>query len=203
MRSGGIIRKTALALVVALAGATGVARAAPPADVAKRLIVSFYKSEAAAEVALGGVKLANDQHQLVLQARALVVKGADGKVKVRDRRADGTRAGQTVAAVGGVMGSRAGLGVGASGTSAAEYLTGVTVGMPKAAVDMLKVALQPGDAAVVSAVDDKGAPTAVRVQSQGAVRVVTYDFPTLVPELPEAREPERPITVPPVPVGSP
>lgn len=202
MRSGGIIKKAAaLALAVALAG--GAALAETPPDLAKRLVISIYKSEAAADEALNGLKLASDQGALVLEARVLVVKGADGKVKVHDRRARGTRSGQAVAAIGGVMGARAGIGVGANGPGAAEYLTSVPVGMPKDLVDTLKVALRPGQAALVSAIDEKGAAIAARVQAQGAARVLTYDLPTIVKEPEGVPEPIRPIQQPPVPVGSP
>lgn len=189
-------------LVVGVGGVVKL-RAAPE-EAPNRILISLYDTEAAANLALGALKAASDRGELDLEARSLVVRGLDGTVKAHDKRAKGTRGGQTVAALSGLMGARGGLGVGASPAIATDYLTSNSVAMPKALVAQLKTALRPGGAAIISAVDAQGAEAAARLQGEGAARVLTHDLPGYMP-MPSGRTavPAAPFPVPHVPPGSP
>jgi uncharacterized membrane protein len=188
-----------VALLVALTGAASVARGAPtvandPPTEPGRLIVAIYKSEAAAGEALKSLRAVEASGVLKLDARALIVKEPNGRLKVRDKRARGTRGGQAVAAIAGLMGANIGLGVGANTTSATNYLTSNVVGMQRDAVEEMKGALAPGDSAIIIAVDERGADAATR-QLEGADRSMSYALPGAVP-LPEGRLPSEPIQRP-------
>jgi hypothetical protein len=192
----------AIAFVASLVGGAVPLRAAP-AEVPNRILISIYGSESAANVVLGALKAASDRGELNLEARSLVVKGTDGRTRSHDKRAPGSRAGQTVAALSGLMGARGGVGVGASPTLASDYLTSNVVAMPRNMVDQLKTTLRPGEAAIISAVDAQGAEAAARLQSEGATRVLTHDLPGYLP-MPSGRTvPSTPFPVPHVPPGTP
>jgi uncharacterized membrane protein len=204
MRSGASIRTRALAVIlgVAFAGLAGRAGAKVP-EPPRQLVISIYESEAAARQAMSAVKLAHDRGEFELEAYALVVKEANGKVKFKDKRAKGTIAGQAVAAVGGVLGARSGLGVASTTAGSVEYLTSNVVAMQPAMIDSLKGALDPGEAAVVSAVDAKHGPAAVKAQEPGATSVLKYDLPVTVTQPDDVRERSTPIPAPQVVPGSP
>jgi hypothetical protein len=182
----------ATAVIIALAGIERTSQSQTPPEPPRRIVVSIYNSETAANDAADAVRLAADQRQVALDAHLLVVKGDDGKVKASDRRARGTRSGQAVAAIGGLMGGGGSVGVGATATTASEYLTSNLVSMPKDLVETLRVSLSPGDAAVISSVDEKGAAEATRLQAEGAERVLTHDMPTVL-----AQPAARPAPTPP------
>jgi hypothetical protein len=192
----------ALALVLGLVGAP---RAALPDSGARRIVISTYASEAAANQAFSALKAADERGELDLEARSLVVKAADGRVRAFDKRAPGTQSAQAVAAVSGLMGAKGAvaLGVGSTPASAASYLTSNVVAMPPALVGQLKTVLRNGEAAIISSVDARGAAYAARLQGAGAARVLTHDMPGYVP-IPAGRtEPLVPLPVPVIPPGSP
>jgi uncharacterized membrane protein len=197
MKSGAIIWKAAVAaiLCVGFAGLDRPARA-QPSDGRKQLVIAIYKSEAAAREALAQLKAMRDRGQLDLEAHELMVKDAGGKVKIKERRAKGTRAAQAVSAVGGVLGVRTGFGVGASVNEGAAYLTSNVIAMRPELVESLKVALEPGDAALVSAVDARNGPAATKLQEASAASVLTYDLPTVVVQPDGTKEPAAPIQRP-------
>jgi hypothetical protein len=191
------IWKAALAaiLCVAFAGLELPARA-QPSDGRKQLLIAIYKSEAAARDALGQLKAMRERGQLDLEAHELMVKEGGGKVKIKERRAKGTRAAQAVSAIGGVFGVRTGFGVGASVNDGAAYLTSNVIAMRPELVESLKVALEPGDWALVTAVDARGGPAAAKLQEATAASVLTYDLPTVVVQPDGTKEPLAPIQRP-------
>jgi hypothetical protein len=191
--------------VVGLVGAVGALRAALPDSGARRIVISTYGTEAAANQAFGVLKLADERGELDLEARSLVVKAMDGKVKAFDKRAPGTQSAQAVAAVSGLMGVKAGVtvGVGASARSASDYLTSSVVAMPPALVAQLKNVLRPGEAAIISSVDARGSGRAAGIQGAGAARVLTHDMPGYVAIPPGKTEPLMPMPVPVIPPGTP
>jgi hypothetical protein len=211
MRSGTTIKGAAIvaallvvvAVVVAVRVTRGVAQDFPPRPEPERVSVSVYETEAEAREALSALEAAQDRGEVNLEARALVVRGADGKVKVKDRRAKGTRAGQAVAAMATVLGGRSGLGVGATATSAVQYLESNVIAMPQELVTAMQAALAPGQAAVVSAVDGKSVAAATALQQSSATVTMNHDLPTYVVPPENIRRKATPLPAPVIAPGSP
>jgi uncharacterized membrane protein len=174
----------------------------PVPEKPRRIIVSTYKTEAAAHEALDALKAARSRGDVTFESHTLVVKEANGKVKVRERRARGTRSGQAVAALTALLGARGGLGVGSTMTAASDYLTSDAVGMQQGAIALVQNALDPGDAAIVTAIDEKTADAAAKLQELGSTRILSHDMPRTVPQ-PEGPLPSEPVQRPPVVPGSP
>jgi uncharacterized membrane protein len=204
MGSHATIKRAALAVALLFTFASGAGPAqAAPRDDSSKLLVSIYDNEVPADAALRALKSARDRGAIASEAYALVIRDASGKVKLRERRARGTRGGQTVAAVGGVLGVRTGTGLGASATEATDYLMSNVVGMQKELVDSLRDTLPVGGAALVTTVDGKSAAAASEIQEAGAARVLSYDFPDAIPKPAGVREPPAPVQRPAVVPGSP
>jgi hypothetical protein len=179
-----VIPRATLAVAFALSLLMGTARAVTVPDVPRRITISIYPSEAAANAVMDALKDAKDRGDLDLESRELITKSAKGRSKGHDRRTRETRSGQAVAAIAGVMGAKTGIGAG--------VLTSNRVGMTPELVDSLKVALGPGDAAVVSSVGEKSAAVAAQIQAEGATRVLTHDIPALIAQPPVKRVPPTP-----------
>jgi uncharacterized membrane protein len=192
----------AAALLFVFASGGGPARGAPKEE-ARRLLVSIYDNEAAAAEALRSLKAARDRGAVAVDSYALVAKEPNGKVKLRERRAKGTRPGQAVAAIGGVLGVQTGTGLGSNTAAATEYLTSNVVGMQKELVASLRDTLPPGGAALVAAVGQKHADAAAQVQEVGATRVLTYDLPATLEVDEDARAVGQPMPKAVVVPGSP
>jgi hypothetical protein len=187
-----VIPRATLAVAFALSLLMGTARAVTVPDVPRRITISIYPSEAAANAVMDALKDAKDRGDLDLESRELITKSAKGRSKGHDRRTRETRSGQAVAAIAGVMGAKTGIGAGASAANGADFLTSNRVGMTPELVDSLKVALGPGDAAVVSSVGEKSAAVAAQIQAEGATRVLTHDIPALIAQPPVKRVPPTP-----------
>lgn len=198
MRLGAAIWGAALVL----ASSGGVAHGAP-LETPARVIVSIYGTEAQAREGLQVLKMAQDRGEVDLEAHAIFAKDAGGKVKVHERRAKGTRAGQAVVAIGAVMGARAGIGVGANLSSGTSYLISNVIGMKSDLIETLMAALPPGQAAVVTAVAERTADAAEELQQAGAERMMSYALPTAVTQPPGVGQPSAPMPRPRTPPGAP
>jgi uncharacterized membrane protein len=192
----------AAAVLLAFAFAS-VRKPAQARDEARRLLVSVYDNEAPAAEALRAVKAARDRGDVDVEAYELVAKNPDGKIKLRERRARGTRPAQAVTAVGGVFGVSTGMGLGASSSASIAYLRSNLIGMPDELVFTLRDVLPAGGAAVVVAVDEKRSDVASSVLAVGAARVLTHDLPATIEQAEGFKEPRVPISRPVVVPGSP
>ena len=111
------------ALLAAFAGAAvRLSRADDEAPTPRRLIYAAYKDEAAAAEAFKALKSAEASGAIRIESYAVVTKGLDGKVKVRDQREKGTRTGAIVGALVGLLGGPVGAAVGVAAGSGTGYL---------------------------------------------------------------------------------
>jgi uncharacterized membrane protein len=167
------------ALAVALLGlVTAMSpRPARADEVPKRLVYATYKNETSAMDVFNVLRDAERQNLIRIDSYAVVSKGLDGKVRVRDQRQKGTRAGAVVGGIVGLLGGPVGVVVGAAAGGVAGYLTGDAVGMSKEAVDSIKTSLKPGESAIIAIVDDKWAVTVQKMEEAKANRVTNESVP--------------------------
>src|SRR5678815_3679192 len=98
MRNGMQGVMLAAAFLVAF-GATAARLARADEETPRRLIYAAYKTEDAAMEAFKALKAAEARGIIKIDSYAVVTKGVDGKVRVKDQREKGTRAGATVGAL--------------------------------------------------------------------------------------------------------
>jgi len=95
--------------------------------------------------------------------------------------------------------------VGASATEAVAYLSSNMIAMPPAEIASLQVGFEPGEVALVSAVDARRAQTAAKLQEAGSSRILTHNLPTAIPqpdgtmELPAPMQPPQLVPSPTAP----
>jgi uncharacterized membrane protein len=169
------VRTTALAvaLLTVVGAAARAADEAPP----KRLIYATYRNETSAMDVFRTLRDAERQNLIRIDSYAVISKSMDGKVRVKDQRQKGTRAGAVIGGVVGLLGGPVGVVVGAAAGGAAGYLTGNAVGMSKDTVDQIKTSLNPGESAIIAVVDDKWAQTVQKLQEAKAARVTNESIP--------------------------
>jgi uncharacterized membrane protein len=176
VRNGVRTAIVALAFLVWL-GETA-ARSAPASDeTPRRLIYAAYKTEDAAMEAFKALKAAEAHGAIKIESYAVVTKGLDGKVMVKDQREKGTRTGAIVGAMVGLLGGPVGAALGVAAGSGTGYLAGDAVGMPRETIEKVQTSLQPGESAIIAVVDEKWAPATERLQGEGATRVMTHTIP--------------------------
>jgi hypothetical protein len=165
-RKGTKLPGIVLAAALVAAPAARVAHAAN--EVPIRLMCATYASEATAKEALEALK-GLEGHGGKVVSYALLSKGGDGSVRVVEQRQPGTRAGNVVAGVVGLLGGPVGPAVGPAGPEA--YLTGDVVGLPKSTVDAMRIALHPSESTLVTVVEETGADAARALMEARAERV--------------------------------
>jgi uncharacterized membrane protein len=178
MRDRERIRGTvAAAALLALMGTVATQGVRADDDDNRRLVFAAYKSETAAKDAFKTLKAADDKDAIDIESYAVISKGLDGKVKVKDQRKKGARAGAVVGAVVGLLGGPVGVAVGAAAGGTAGYLTGNAVGMSKDTVEKIKSSLQPGESAIIAVVEEEWGSAAEKLQEAKAVRITSYQIP--------------------------
>jgi uncharacterized membrane protein len=153
-----------LAFAALLGGVALAAAVLAAPDPNRRLILAVYQNEVVATAELKMLRSAQDQGAIRMDSYAVVSKEPGGKLKVIDQRKDGGVSSAVVGAVVGLLGG-----------GGAAYLT--SVGMSMDTVKKIQGALRPGEAAVMTVVDEKWAVTAERLQRADATRAVTYTIP--------------------------
>jgi uncharacterized membrane protein len=173
---------TAALLALAVAGAGPLSGFAAAAESHKRLVYATYNNETSASDVFKALRSAERDNVVSIDSYAVISKGLDGKIRVKDQRSKGTKAGAVVGALVGLLGGPVGVVVGAAAGGTVGYLTGNAVGMPKATVDQIKTSLEPGQSAIIAVVDDKWAETVQKMQEARAARITNESIPLLKDE---------------------
>jgi uncharacterized membrane protein len=176
-----------IALAAVLVAVFGVKIARAANQVPIRLVCATYVTEASAREALKALEELAAQGTVKVASHAIVSKGADGKVSVADQRQRGTRAGNVVAGVVGLLGGPISPAVGAAGPEA--YLTGDVVGLPEASVADLRLALHPNESTLVVVVEETGADAARKALEASAERLESMPIKMPNKRLGPARQP--------------
>jgi uncharacterized membrane protein len=174
----------AAAFLVAFgAVAARLARAQEPgAETPRRLIYAAYKTEDAAMEAFKALKGAEARGAIKIESYAVITKGVDGKVRVKDQRETGTRAGATVGALVSLLGGPVGAALGVAAGSSTGYLAGDAVAMPRETIEKIQRSLQPGESAIIAVVDEKYSAATEQLQGEGATRLMTHALPLAAKE---------------------
>jgi uncharacterized membrane protein len=128
------------------------------------------------------LRSAEDQNLIKIDSYAVVEKGFDGRVRVKDQRRKGARAGVVVGALVGLVGGPAGVVAGAAAGGAAGYVTGNAVGVPKQTVDTIRSSLSNGESAIIAVVEDKYAVAVQKMEEPKAARIMNDSIPLLKDE---------------------
>jgi hypothetical protein len=169
-----LVELAAAAVLFALCAVVPGALAGAAEDAPKRLVVSIYDSGGAATEAFDALRIAEDEDLLEIEAFA-VVKRSGGRLLVKERRAEGNRAGAVVDALVSALGGPSATSPGTTSGAAANYLTSNAL-VSKDALGMIDAGLLPGDSAIITIVDDRWASATERLQQAGASRLLDQDL---------------------------
>jgi uncharacterized membrane protein len=124
-------------------------------DIPVELIVAAFNSPDGAGKAMAALKLGKKEKLIAISDAAVVVKDANGKLKVTDAKRRSTKGLVTGGLIGGVIGLLAGpVGWWAVGGGVIGALAGKVAGSPlKAEMKGLGEALAPGTSAIVAVID--------------------------------------------------
>jgi uncharacterized membrane protein len=160
------LRAAVMAALLVITVAAPLSGRAAAEESHKRLVYATYSNETSAADVFKALRSAE----------------LDGRIRVKDQRSKGTKAGAVVGALVGLLGGPVGVVVGAAAGGTVGYLTGNAVGMPKETVDRIKMSLEPGQSAIIAVVDDKWAQTVQKMQEARAARITNESIPLLKDE---------------------
>jgi uncharacterized membrane protein len=170
----------ALAAAALMLAAISARAADPPPP--QRLIYAVYPSESTASDVFKALRSAEDRGQIRLDSYAVLTKGPDGKISIKEQRRKATAAGATVGEIVGLIGE--GPAAGAAGVatgSPAGHPTSPAVSLPPETAHQIKDSLARGETAIIAVVDDQWAAEVERLQRAEASRIITHPVPTEPP----------------------
>jgi len=121
----------------------------------KSLIYAVYNGQDTAAQVFKTMKSAQGATGERIESYAVVSKGLDGKVHVRDQRKRDAGVGVVVGGVIGLLGGPAVAALAAGAGGVVGYLTGDAVGIPLDKVESMKASLTPDSSAVIVVLDNR------------------------------------------------
>src|SRR6266542_3706070 len=120
--------------------------------VPQSLVYAVYDSEHGAKDAFDAMKQTQREGVIHIDSFAVISKNQKGHVHVQSTQKRGARAGAVVGALVGAIGGPAGAAAGAAAGGGIGFLTGDSVGIPRADINAIKASLTPGSSALVAVV---------------------------------------------------
>jgi uncharacterized membrane protein len=143
------------AVVVGVLTAGVLAKAHAQSPVPQSLVYAVYDSEHGAKDAFNTMKQTQREGAIHIDSFAVIAKDQKGHVHVQSTQKRGAVGGAVVGALVGALGGPAGAAVGATAGGGIGYLTGESVGIPRADINAIKASLTPGSSALVAVVDER------------------------------------------------
>jgi uncharacterized membrane protein len=143
-------------------------------DVPVQIIIAAFNTPGGAGKALNALKEAKKENYIAIEDAAVVVKGADGKLKITDSKRRGTKGMITGGVIGGLIGVLAGpVGWLVVGGGVIGALSGKMAGSPmKNELKDLGTSLVPNSSAIVAVIDHKWVADLEREMAAQGAKVV-------------------------------
>jgi uncharacterized membrane protein len=140
-------------VAIALLGGLGTAHAQTGAP--QSLVYAVYDSPSGASDAFKALRETQREGVINIDAFAVISKDDRGRVRVHSTQRRGARAGAIVGALIGAVGGPAGALAGAGAGGGIGYLTGRSVGIPRADINAIRASLEPGSSALIAVIDER------------------------------------------------